>query len=136
MHVIAKPNLQGTACNVQQHALFLPAYYSGSLPNTIYYGLGREIGSACDTIFTATSPPLLPALKLYPNPAKAELVLEIANFQRHLSCTFYTLLGQQIHTQMLTQAVTQISVGNWEKGAYFYEIINGKERSYGKVFVE
>jgi len=137
MHVIDKPNLQGIACDVQQHSLLLPSYYGGSLPNTIFYGLGREIGSACDTIFTSVSPPQAGAsVQVYPNPAKEQLTVELSHFRQPLFCTFYNLVGQKVHSETLLQATTQISVENWEKGAYFYEIVNGKKRSYGKVFIE
>ncbi len=50
LHVIHNPNEQGLACNVEQHALTLPARQSYIITNFANYNLGPIDGSTCDTL--------------------------------------------------------------------------------------
>ena len=50
LHVIHSPNKKGIACNVEQHAIKLPARGSFFEPNVPNYRLGPLDGSPCDTL--------------------------------------------------------------------------------------
>jgi hypothetical protein len=50
LHVIHNPNERGLACNVEQHALTLPARQSYIINNFANYNLGPIDGSPCDTL--------------------------------------------------------------------------------------
>lgn len=136
MHIIDKPDLQGVACNVQQHALFLAGFYSGSLPTSVYYGLGRLYGSPCDTLVSYQSSMNSHQVKIYPNPAQSFLTIEMPELKSNYTCIIYNPLGQKVYETEITQLATQVFVGNWAKGAYFYEVIFQDKKEYGKVFVE
>jgi len=72
LHVIDQPDLPGPACNVLQHAIFLPAQNFGTLPNLPYYRLWEWKGSPCDTLGTVSqyTPPLVPPdIRVWPVPA-------------------------------------------------------------------
>jgi hypothetical protein len=50
LHVIHNPNERGLACNVEQHAITLPALQSYFINNFANYNLGPIDGSPCDTL--------------------------------------------------------------------------------------
>ena len=50
LHVIEYPNRGGTACEVRQHAIKLPAWTFRTIPNVPHYRLGPLDGSPCDTL--------------------------------------------------------------------------------------
>jgi hypothetical protein len=58
MHIIHQPDVRGVGCNLEQHALHLDRFNFYSVPNYPNFRLGREVGSACDTLYytlTATA---------------------------------------------------------------------------------
>lgn len=50
LHVIHNPDLQGFACNFEQHGLFIPTYHAFMAPNFPHFRLGPLDGSPCDTL--------------------------------------------------------------------------------------
>ncbi len=50
VHIIRHPNVRGVGCEVEQNAIILPTFVSGTIPNTNTYRLGPLDGSACDTL--------------------------------------------------------------------------------------
>ena len=50
LHVVNDPDQPGLACNMVQHQLELPTYYSNSLPNHPNYHLGPVDGTVCDSL--------------------------------------------------------------------------------------
>jgi hypothetical protein len=50
LHVINNPDEPGLACNMVQHGVVVPRYYSNSLPNHPNYHLGAVAGSVCDSL--------------------------------------------------------------------------------------
>lgn len=69
LHVIHNPDEPGLDCNMEQHGISLPRYFSNSLPNHPNYHLGPVPGSVCDSLgmgVAERTPPL--NLSAYPNP--------------------------------------------------------------------
>ncbi len=78
MHVINNPDAPGLACNMVQHGIELPRYYSNSLPNHPNYFLGPLAGSPCDTLALGVaplSPGEGPGVRPYPNPSLGAFTL-------------------------------------------------------------
>ena len=50
LHVIQYPNKKGITCEVNQHGVQLPTYYSFTMPHFPNYRLGPLDGSPCDTL--------------------------------------------------------------------------------------
>ncbi|MBV6405232.1 MAG: hypothetical protein GFGODING_01999 [Flavobacteriales bacterium] len=72
MHVIHAPDSAGMVCNMEQHDVPLPTYFTNSLPNHPNYHLGPVDGSICDSLGINAGVPaaLLEAgIKVYPNPS-------------------------------------------------------------------
>lgn len=86
MHVINNPDEPGLACNIVQHGVVLPRYYSNSLPNHPNYFLGAVEGSVCDSLgLGAGIAPLSPfgsaqdgeglGVRAFPNPTIGQFIL-------------------------------------------------------------
>lgn len=75
-------------------------------------------------------------VSVYPNPAQQQLTIEIPALKGNYTCNIYNLLGQKVYEAQITQSLTPVFVGNWAKGAYFYEFSTNHHKEYGKVFIE
>ncbi len=75
-------------------------------------------------------------VKVYPNPAQDVLTIEIPTIKGNFTCIIYNTLGQKVYETQINQTSTNIFVGNWAKGAYFYEISTNNHKEYGKFFIE
>lgn len=136
LHKIEYPDVWGVGCQVMQHCIALPKINGRTIPNYPNFYLGALSGSACDTLTSHQAPINHTAIKLYPNPANEILSIEIPEIKAPLICIFYNLMGQKVHEQTLSQPITHIKVGDWQKGAYFYEIVRDNDRINGKVFIQ
>lgn len=84
---------------------------------------------------TATkSPPSVSDVLIYPNPFSSEVTVDIGTI--HPSETVikvYDALGKQIYFSQIFESKTQISLNNFGKGIYFFDIMNSKGRVIRKV---
>jgi hypothetical protein len=134
MHVIEQPDLPGVQCALVQHGVQFPAFTASSfIPNFPYYGLGREIGSACDTIYTSISPPQnISNIQLSPNPTSGELRLSFsAATQKEGVFVLYDVLGNKIKETIIPANTTEYktSLSEIANGTYFYvwnNVFSGK----------
>ena len=102
-HLIEKPDLAGTACNVLQHNIKHPAWVGNAFPNYINYDLGPLVGSPCDTlsVLTNTPNPLQGGLmQCFPNPATNEVNIKINNVPLgNYTLSIYTPLANEVMHQ-------------------------------------
>ena len=78
LHVIHDPDEPGLACNMEQHGIDLPRYFSNSLPNHPNYHLGPLAGSPCDTLGLSVEEggwPQAIDVQAYPNPSNGRFNL-------------------------------------------------------------
>ncbi len=78
LHVIHSPDSAGFACNIEQHGIALPRYFSNSLPNHPNYHLGPIDGSVCDSLGINVGVPeaeLEAGVQAYPNPSNGAFTL-------------------------------------------------------------
>jgi len=81
LHVIHDPDAGGLACNMEQHGIELPRYFTNSLPNHPNYHLGPIDGSVCDSLGINNgltpdpSPEERGAMRAYPNPSNGAFTL-------------------------------------------------------------
>ncbi|MEY4926460.1 MAG: hypothetical protein RI894_896 [Bacteroidota bacterium] len=138
LHTIENPNAQGSACNVQQHSIFLPANNDGTTPNFPTYRLGALAGSGCDTLaMVATGNETVlgkEGFTVYPNPA-ANFVLVKSNTitSENLPVFITDSYGRVISTSVLQKGTSQlpISTETWATGVYYCKI----ESSLYKIVV-
>ncbi|MFC2090375.1 T9SS type A sorting domain-containing protein [Bacteroidota bacterium] len=73
---------------------------------------------------------LTPALRLYPNPAKDKLKLELMNIpEKSAIVSIYNVTGSAVFNMELSSKVTEIDVSGYESGLYFIKVTSG-QRSY------
>ncbi|MBK6894733.1 MAG: T9SS type A sorting domain-containing protein [Flavobacteriales bacterium] len=67
------------ACNMVQHGVVMPTYYTNSLPNHPNYFLGPVDGSVCDSLgintLTPGPSPRERGVRVYPNPSHGAFTL-------------------------------------------------------------
>jgi len=131
LHIIHSPDSLGTACNVEQHGIKLKSVnLGGSIPNFPNYRLGREIGSACDTIYTSISAPQAGAsVQVYPNPAQGTLFLS-ASLPIKGKVLFYNLLGERKKILSIADKSLEMNIADLAEGIYLLKV----ETEEGNVF--
>jgi len=79
LNYIEQPDLKGQDCAFVQHGLEVPNWFVLATPVHPNYRLGALEGSPCDTLtVSATEAPRPPTgLRIYPNPAQGQAVLEL-----------------------------------------------------------
>ncbi|MCB0767980.1 MAG: T9SS type A sorting domain-containing protein, partial [Flavobacteriales bacterium] len=81
LHVIHDPDAGGLACNMEQHGVELPVWFSNSLANHPNYHLGPVDGSVCDSLginLGVAEAVVQQALQVYPNPSAGVFTLQYA----------------------------------------------------------
>ena len=122
LHSIENPNVLGTGCNVVQRGIVLRGYNLWSMPNFPNYRLGALSGSPCDTLNVATEGLTENEnIRVYPNPASNEIVLEYKNFQNK-QIIITDVLGRVQKTAPLPSEITNISTQNLPNGIYYVSI--------------
>jgi len=135
LHVIHKPDLQGTACDVEQLGLRFPdgVVHLAGLPNNPWYGDLPEL-SLCDSMVSVTDPILESQnLQVYPNPVIEYLHIAKTNF----SYTNYEIrdFSGKLFLSGLARE-TGIDVGGLESGVYFISLSDstqGQVKKFVKI---
>ena len=66
--------------------------------------------------------------KLYPNPAKDEVIVDFyGELPKDLFIELFDLLGNKVETQNLKENITKISTIKQNSGVYYFRIINNNE---------
>lgn len=77
------------------------------------------------------------SLKVYPNPAKGRVNIDLNKNYSSVKITLYTLKGKVISTEILTDiSGTTIETNSIEAGIYLLEVIGDNERTYTKLIIE
>ncbi len=139
MHVINNPNNLGSACNLVQHGVQLPAIDFNTLPNHPNYFLGRDIGSPCDTITVwmgEQSPPTPKAgVKVFPNPNDGKFTLWFSAHDKLGWVEVYDVNGNLVFKEGVAQwsQYKQVDIRNKSDGIYFVKIVWAAEEMSCKV---
>ncbi len=76
-------------------------------------------------------------VRVYPNPAKENIFVNIAGESTSAKITFYNLKGEKVLQKTVTKGSAPVSVVGWPKGAYMYTVQSaGKKLSSGKIIVK
>jgi hypothetical protein len=127
LHVINNPEAAGVACDVQQHSIQLPVFNEYSIPNNPYYGLGRWVGSPCDTldILSAKEPPGTEQVFIYPNPAQESVhVVFEGGFPADGLLVVTNFAGQTVENQAVKAGTVEVllNTAHYVNGCYFVQI--------------
>jgi hypothetical protein len=72
-------------------------------------------------------------IRLYPNPAKSQLTIELMNSQSEASMFLYNLNGQLLRHQKLTKAKSQHNIERLKSGLYIIKICTNNNTSVRRI---
>lgn len=131
LDIIEYPDSVGAACNYIVNGFNLGNHYAqGALPNMPYYGLGRWVGSPCDTITSIENPdPIIEGLSIFPNPTKGIFSVRLNNVNDKVSeINVHDVIGKKVFET--TNAISSIDLSTKEAGVYFVTIETQQEKRY------
>jgi hypothetical protein len=133
-NVIESPNTGGVGCHLNQHSVHLPTFKRDNIENIPNYRLGRLIGSACDTLYTNTAPPIEDGrgVKAYPNPTNKLLLIEWEQvIPKNTTCTLTDNIGRVLYTEPVAEysMLKEIDTSGFPNGIYFL-ILSSKEQGF------
>ncbi len=128
---INNPDSIGLSCNFVQAQVQLNCFNFQSIPNQVYFGLGADSGSVCDTLTGSPPTPEGGAIAVYPNPAKDKLNIETDVLYGNATICIYNLLGEMCFTSETKNAANTISlnVSTLKQGLYLVQV-----KTAGKVW--
>ena len=142
LHVIHNPDEAGLACNMEQHALELPTYYSNSLPNHPNYHLGALAGSPCDTLGLSVSAPLSPGeglgVRVYPNPGNGQFTLTYPVQPEAGMLEVLDLQGRVVYRTRLSawSQVHAVEIPHEARGMYLCRLSWGAKQISTRIILE
>ena len=98
------------------------------------FRLGRLIGSVCDTVLTNILPLKTEEIRVFPNPSNGLLQVKLPeNGLLQYVATIYNLVGQKLHTAILTQTTHSIDLAalGLSPGMYLLQV---QEKNFGNTF--
>lgn len=125
LSVINNPNVQGSACNFQPFSVSLLGRKAWAcLPNNPNYNLGSLAESPCDTLTTSNEiKPNKSLIRVYPNPAKDVLNIEILNNLKPNSIALFTVSDTEVLSLIPTRSLTQLNINYLPQGVYLLRIV-------------
>ncbi|NCA84659.1 MAG: T9SS type A sorting domain-containing protein [Clostridia bacterium] len=92
----------------------------------------------CSTLETGTQSPEpsgASTIKIYPNPAKAQVVIDCSNSKEVLYLEVTDMSGKLMHRQTIPNAVNTLSSADWPAGMYFFNFKNNRGTSVETIKV-
>lgn len=139
LHVIHDPDQPGLACNMEQHGISLPRYFSNSLPNHPNYHLGPVPGSVCDSlgmgVLELQAP--LPPVHASPNPSTGEVTLSYGAQRTAGELQVLDALGRMVLRERLPQWSTlhNVHLSNQPPGMYHCRLQWGARSATARIIV-
>lgn len=141
LHYIENPDIKGVGCNFCQACLPIPNPNARGIQNHINFNLGREIGSACDTIYNDIPKPLSinnTNLTLIPNPANDIVKVDYEDIGNNPAALQVTdALGQVVYRHALPANTSSFSfsTSTFTGGLYTVVVSTSKGAAVGRLSV-
>lgn len=139
LHVINQPDSLGLACDLVQHAITLPTYWSNSIPNHPNYHLGALDGSICDSLglgMEEQKPEM--NLALYPNPNAGAFTISFAPQRETGLLEVHGLDGKLVHRERVApwSQLKRTDIPGLDAGMYQCKLSFGRKESSIRFMVE
>lgn len=135
LHVIQEPNLKGTDCRFEQHALKLPTVNNFTLPHFPNYRLGAINDTLCSDFIVSVSEIETSTngkYTIFPNPADTFITIESEdNLMRSINLSIIDINSRLV----LSSKENNIDVSNLSPGIYFGLLDDGNSRSVYKIII-
>jgi hypothetical protein len=92
--------------------------------------------SACATGIEEASAPLSMTVMVSPNPAKDFIVVNISGFKKVEYLSITDVEGRKVYETKVPSSNFQLPISNLQKGIYFVEVNNGKQKGVRKFLKE
>jgi len=143
LHVIHYPDAGGLACNMEQHGVELPVYFSNSLPNHPNYHLGPVDGSVCDSLGISTGLTPNPShgesgvIRAYPNPSNGACTLNYPSVGQAGVLEVHDLSGRLVLHERLPpwSQVRALDLGGASPGLYNCRINWGARSASTRIMI-
>jgi len=140
LHVIHDPDQPGMACNMEQHGISLPRYFSNSLPNHPNYHLGPLVGSVCDSLgmgLLELQAPLAP-VQASPNPSASRVTLTYGAQRMPGELQVLDAQGRTVLRERLPQwsTVHHVQLSNQPPGMYHCRLQWGNKATSVRVILQ
>lgn len=139
LHVVHNPDEPGLACNMEQHGIALPRYFSNSLPNHPNYHLGPLAGSPCDTLGLSVPEEMEQvAIRAFPNPSDGRFTLSYPVQATAGLLEVLDLQGRVVYSRRLAawSQVHTVELENVQAGMYQCKLQWNARRASIRVVVE
>jgi len=139
LHVIHEPDQPELACNIEQHGIALPRYFSNSLPNHPNYHLGPIDGSVCDSLGITNGVgefAVPPTASAYPNPSSGAFAISYAAQPSAGELEVHNAAGQVVLREKLPAWSTLHNVlMNAPRGMYHARLRWGVQSSTTRIII-
>lgn len=141
LHVIHSPDEPGLACNMEQHGVALPRYFSNSLPNHPNYHLGPIDGTVCDSLGInegVVEHVMQLALSAYPNPSAGAFTLGYATQASAGALEVRDVSGKLVLRERIPawSQVHRVELDDQATGLYQCQLRWGAQRAAVRVILE
>jgi hypothetical protein len=147
LHIIEEPDKKASECKFTLNALQLPYYNQSSLLHSPNFRLGALEGSPCDTLGSVSivdpDEDSGAGFRLYPNPATAQVTLELDRWlshDRNIQVRILSVTGQLMYEGTLPAFayIHTIPLAAFTPGLYFTQVLdhNGQILGVEKLVVE
>jgi hypothetical protein len=141
LHVVNDPDQPGLACNMVQHQLELPTYYSNSLPNHPNYHLGPVDGTVCDSLGINTGlqeEKQHLVLNSFPNPNSGQFTLSYPAQSVVGELEVRDLSGRIVRSERIPQwsTVHRVSLDHSAEGLYMCRIRWQEQEAVVRIIVK
>jgi hypothetical protein len=122
--VINKPDNGCLACDYTENTIDLHHFVVTGLPNMPDFYLGPLAGSPCDTLTSASEPVQQQSIvRVYPNPAKDVLNIELLNNIKLKSIVLTDISGNTLLNITPHRSLTQLNLNALSQGFYLLRLV-------------
>ena len=143
LHVVHNPDVGGLGCNMEQHGVELPVWFSNSLANHPNYHLGPVNGSVCDSLGITVGLTPNPShgesgvIRAYPNPSNGACTLNYPSVGQAGVLEVRDLSGRLVlHERLLPWSqVRALDLGGASPGLYNCRINWGARSASTRIMI-